>query len=78
MTDRERREFLKQLAKTAVYAAPVVHTLAAPVDVVGQGVLPSKKITPPTLAPQQQPLPPNPAPGGTPPWQHPPPGSRRP
>jgi len=33
----DRREFLKKLAKGAVYAAPVVYSIAAPVDLVGQG-----------------------------------------
>lgn len=33
----DRREFLKKLAKGAVYAAPVMHSIAAPVDLLGQG-----------------------------------------
>ena len=35
MTDQDRREFLEKLAKTAVYAAPVVYSLAAPTELIG-------------------------------------------
>ena len=37
MSEKNRREFLKQLAKGTAYAAPVVYTLAAPIEVAGQG-----------------------------------------
>ena len=37
MSQEDRRAFLKKLAKGTVYAAPVVHSLAAPLDLVGQG-----------------------------------------
>jgi hypothetical protein len=37
MTDRARREFLKKLAQGAVYAAPVIRTVAAPLEVAAQG-----------------------------------------
>ena len=37
MSTEDRREFLKQLAKGTAYAAPVVYTLAAPIEVAGQG-----------------------------------------
>ena len=37
MDSQERREFLKQLAKGTAYATPVVHSLAAPLDLLGQG-----------------------------------------
>ncbi len=37
MSSDDRREFLKKLAKTALYSAPVVHSFAAPVDLLGQG-----------------------------------------
>ncbi|MGD2136183.1 MAG: twin-arginine translocation signal domain-containing protein, partial [Gemmatimonadales bacterium] len=36
MGEQDRRDFLKRLAKAAAYAAPVVHSLAAPADVLGQ------------------------------------------
>lgn len=82
MTDHDRREFLKRLAKTAAYSAPVMYSLAAPIELVGQGQSASHKHQhrDPWASPQQQqpqqPLPPNPAPGGPPPWEQPPPGSR--
>ena len=38
MSSDDRREFLKKLAKTALYSAPVVHSFAAPVDLLGQGM----------------------------------------
>ncbi len=34
----DRRRFLSRLARAAVYSAPVVHTLAAPRSVQGQGL----------------------------------------
>ncbi len=37
MSQEDRRAFLKMLAKGTAYAAPVVHSLAAPLDLVGQG-----------------------------------------
>ncbi len=38
MLDAERREFLKKLAKSAVYAAPVIQTIVAPIELFGQGM----------------------------------------
>ena len=38
MTQVNRRAFLKKLAKGAVYSAPVVYSMAAPVDLLGQGM----------------------------------------
>ena len=38
MVNKDRRDFLKRLAKGAVYAAPVVVSMAAPVHLVGQGM----------------------------------------
>ncbi|HWP39125.1 MAG TPA: hypothetical protein VNL18_16375 [Gemmatimonadales bacterium] len=43
MASEDRREFLKRLAKTTAYVAPVVQSFAAPADVVAQGSSPSKK-----------------------------------
>ena len=37
MTQVDRRAFLRKLAKGAAYTAPVVYTMAAPVDLIGQG-----------------------------------------
>lgn len=37
MTAADRREFLKKLAKTALYAAPVIHSMSAPTALVAQG-----------------------------------------
>ena len=41
MSDSDRRAFLKQLAKTTAYSAPVIRTLAAPDPAMGQAL--SKK-----------------------------------
>lgn len=38
MTQVNRRAFLKKLAKGAAYSAPVVYSMAAPVDLLGQGM----------------------------------------
>jgi len=37
MDQVDRRAFLRKLAKGAAYTAPVVYSMAAPVDLVGQG-----------------------------------------
>ena len=37
MTQVDRRAFLRKLAKGAAYTAPVVYSMAAPVDLIGQG-----------------------------------------
>jgi hypothetical protein len=37
MTQVDRRAFLRKLAKGAAYSAPVVYSMAAPVDLLGQG-----------------------------------------
>jgi hypothetical protein len=76
MTDQDRREFLKKLAKTAAYAAPVVYSLAAPVELIGQGSSsehkhPSSGATQSAPSGTQQP-------GGEAPWERPPPGGKVP
>lgn len=38
MSQLERRAFLRKLAKGAAYTAPVVYSMAAPVDLIGQGM----------------------------------------
>lgn len=38
MSDSDRRTFLKKLAKTTAYSAPVVRTLAAPDPAMGQAL----------------------------------------
>lgn len=43
MSEERRREFLKRLAKGAVYAAPVIRTMSAPLEVVAQGQSTSHK-----------------------------------
>ncbi len=43
MTKEDRRAFLRRLAKGAVYAAPVIHSMAAPLEAVGQGKSTSHK-----------------------------------
>jgi hypothetical protein len=68
MTDQDRREFLKKLAKTAAYTAPVVYSLAAPIELVGQGASSEHKhVTAPAT---QQPS------TGDAPWDRPAPGQR--
>jgi hypothetical protein len=67
MTDPDRREFLKKLAKTAVYSAPVVYSLAAPVELVGGGMSSVHMMSAPATQPAtQQP--------SDAPWDRPPPG----
>lgn len=70
MTTQDRREFLRKLAKTAAYTAPVVYTLAAPVDLVGQGSSSGHKKHPAAAYDTQSP---NTQPGGQAPWEAPPP-----
>ena len=36
MTETDRRAFLRKLAATAAYSAPVVYSMAAPMDIVAQ------------------------------------------
>lgn len=43
MSSHDRREFLIRMARGAIYAAPVVHTLAAPDSASGQAP-PSQKM----------------------------------
>jgi len=38
MAQESRRAFLRKLAKGAAYSAPVVYSMAAPVDLLGQGM----------------------------------------
>lgn len=37
MSQTDRRAFLRKLAKSAAYSAPVVYSMAAPLDLIGQG-----------------------------------------
>jgi len=37
MAQVDRRAFLRKMAKGAAYSAPVVYSMAAPVELVGQG-----------------------------------------
>ncbi|NIM49628.1 MAG: hypothetical protein GTN62_05340 [Gemmatimonadales bacterium] len=75
MTEQARREFLKKLAKAAAYTAPVVYSLAAPIDLVGQGGKSSQHKMQSAAFQQQQP---QQRPGGDAPWDRPPPGSKLP
>jgi hypothetical protein len=77
MSNEDRREFLKKLAKGTAYAAPVVHSLAAPLDLVGQGSSSQHKKRPNAVAApgssgitQQEQI------GAPSPGERPPPGSR--
>ena len=77
MSREDRREFIKKLAKGTAYAAPVVHSLAAPLDLVGQGQSSQHKKTNTVAAPgaggitQQQQI------GAPPPGDRRPPGSQQ-
>ena len=68
MTEQDRREFLKKLAKTAVYTAPVVYSLAAPIELMGGGKASEHHTSAPAAT--QQPS------TGDAPWDRPPPGQR--
>ncbi len=41
MNDQTRREFLIKLAKGTAYVAPVVVSMAAPVELIGQDMMPT-------------------------------------
>lgn len=70
MSTSDRREFLKQLAKTATYSVPVVYTVAAPRELLGQGKSSEHKGL------HGHGPPPAPPPGAAPaPWDQPPPGT---
>jgi hypothetical protein len=75
MTPTDRREFLKKLAKGAVYAGPVIVSMAAPTDVTGQGKS-SQHHTHPDLAPGA--APPTRSPFPPPPGSKTPPGTEGP
>lgn len=47
MTQEDRRKFLKKLAKGAVYSAPAIVSMAAPVELVGRRVQASQHHDPP-------------------------------
>lgn len=74
MTEHDRREFLKRLAKTAAYSAPVVYSLATPVELVGQGKSSQHKHHKAAqFQPQTEPTTQRDAP-----WTEPPPGAEPP
>jgi len=64
MSIEDRREFIKQLARGTAYAAPVVHSLAAPLDLVGQSKASEHKKEWQTPAPASQSTSPFPPPPG--------------
>jgi hypothetical protein len=78
MSQQDRRAFLKKLAKGTVYAAPVIHSLAAPLDLVGQGMSSEHKHEhgnwAATASPGGSSLTQQPDIGAPPPGQQPPPG----
>ncbi len=37
MSQEDRRAFLRKIAKSVVYSAPLIYSMAAPLAVVGQG-----------------------------------------
>jgi hypothetical protein len=73
MTEADRREFLKKLAKSAVYAAPVIQTFAVPAELIGQGKSSQHKGNH-----GHGHAAPAPAPGAPAPWNQPPPGAMNP
>jgi hypothetical protein len=73
MTDDTRREFLTRLAKTAAYSAPVVLSLAAPVELVAQG---SSSVHKGMMASAFDSEPTSKQPDNDAPWNEPPPGDR--
>jgi hypothetical protein len=78
MTQHDRREFLKKLARTAAYTAPVVYSLAAPVELIGQGGKSSEHKPPMGAAATQSAPGGAQQPGGQAPWERPPPGGNVP
>ena len=76
MSQEDRRAFLKRLAKGTAYAAPVVLSLAAPLDLVGQGKSSEHKhgSTGATASPSGSDLTQQTGIGAPPPGQQPPPG----
>lgn len=64
----DRRAFLRTLAAGAAYAAPFIASVAAPVDLMGQGKSSAHKQPGPAAATSQQRASP------PPPWEAPPPG----
>lgn len=76
MTKHTRREFLMALARRAAYAAPVIVSLSAPHDLLGQGSSSQHKAhaAPTYSGATQQTNTPRP-PGGAAPWKAPPPGA---
>ncbi|MEE8133842.1 MAG: hypothetical protein V3T56_02225 [Gemmatimonadales bacterium] len=73
MTDADRREFLKKLAKSAAYATPVITTFAVPAELLGQG-MGSQHMH---LQSRSQDAP-APAPDAAAPWDKPAPGTKNP
>ncbi len=74
MTDENRREFMKKLAKGVAYVAPTIVSVTAPASLAGQGGSSQHKHQ---SSVRQQPADPQ-VPGGPPPWKAPPPGTPRP
>ena len=72
MHDDERREFLKKLAKSAVYAAPVIKSFAVPAELLGQGMASGMMMMGGGMMGGLV------APAAPAPWDEPPPGSKRP
>ncbi|UCF40655.1 MAG: hypothetical protein JSW43_13175 [Gemmatimonadota bacterium] len=78
MTEHDRREFLKKLAKTAAYAAPVVYSLAAPIELGGVQMASKKPPMGMTAGATQSAPGGAQQPGGQAPWERPPPGGNVP
>lgn len=74
MTEQDRREFLKKLAKSAAYSTPVIYSLATPVELAGQGKgSQHKHQKAAAFQPEQQSTTERDAP-----WREPPPGAQPP
>lgn len=75
MRKHTRREFLATLARRTAYAAPVIASLSAPRDLLGQGSSSQHKAHPAPTYSGATPQPPGAKPpGGAAPWKAPPPG----
>ena len=76
MTDENRREFMKKLAKSVAYVAPTIVSVTAPASLAGQGGSSQHKHQDPLQGHGHAAA--GQGPGGPPPWRAPPPGTPRP
>lgn len=75
MAGQDRREFLKAVARSMTYTAPLVYSLTAPIELVGQGKASKHKPGGGGMGMEMGMGMAAPA-GVTAPWDRPPPGQR--